>query len=67
MDETASKIIVQYNPKDRRFNGFSVMPRFVIIRNVSKDFDVKSHFDGLDTRRKKIGQNLPLPGYLEKR
>jgi len=44
IDETATKIIVQYNPKDDKLYGFSAMPRFVIIRSVEEDFDVKEFF-----------------------
>ena len=44
IDETATRIIVQYNPEDGKLYGWSAMPRFVLLRNVTLDFDFKAFF-----------------------
>ena len=47
VDETAAKIVVQCNFKNRKLNGFSMMPRFVLVRDIEKNFDIKEYFEGI--------------------
>ena len=47
VDEKATKIVVQYNFKDRKLYGFSMMPRFVSVRDIKKNFDIEEYFEGL--------------------
>ena len=47
VDETATKIVIQYNFKDREHYGFSMMPSFVLVRDIEKNFDIEEHFEGL--------------------
>ena len=44
IDETANRINVQYKPEDGKTYGWSAMPRFVLLRNVTPDFDFKAFF-----------------------
>ena len=47
VDETATKIVVQCNFKDRKLCGFCMMPRFVLVRDIEKNFDIEEYFEGL--------------------
>ena len=47
IDETASKIVVQYNPDDDKLYGWSAMPRCILVRNICANFDFKTFFNGL--------------------
>lgn len=47
IDETPCKIIVQFDPHTKKLYGFSSMPRFVLLRNIDKDFNLKEFFAGL--------------------
>ena len=47
VDETAAKIVVQCNFKDRKLYGFSMMPRFVLVRDIEKNFHIEEYFEGL--------------------
>ena len=47
VDETPAKIVVQCNFKDRKLYGFSMMPRFVLVRDIEKNFDIEEYFEGL--------------------
>ena len=44
IDETATRIIIQYNHEDDKLYGWSAMPRFVILRNLPPDFNFKTFF-----------------------
>ena len=56
VDETATKIVVQYNFKDRKLYRFSMMPRFVLVRDIEKNFDIEEYFKGPKIQfDKKIG------------
>ena len=55
VDETATKIIVQYNFKDSKLYGFSMMPRFVSERGIEKNFDIEKYFEGLKIQFDKKG------------
>ena len=50
-DETAVKIIAEFNPKDNRIYGYSAMPRFVVIRDVVDEFDAETFFTGLSIQK----------------
>ena len=41
IDETALRIIIEYNPEDGKLYGWSAMPRFVMLRNITPEFDFK--------------------------
>eukprot|EP00112_Aurelia_sp_Birch-Aquarium-sp1_P019662 Seg4915.2 transcript_id=Seg4915.2/GoldUCD/mRNA.D3Y31 product="hypothetical protein" protein_id=Seg4915.2/GoldUCD/D3Y31 len=47
IDETAIKIVVEYSQENNMLYGWSVMPRFVVLRNIPEDFDFKGFFGGL--------------------
>ena len=47
VDETVTKNVIQYNFKDRKLYGFSMMPRFVLVRGIEKNFDTEKYFEGL--------------------
>ena len=45
--EIAAKIVVECNFEDRKLYGFSVMPRFVLGRDIEKNFYIEEYFEGL--------------------
>ena len=47
IDETATKIIVQYNRKDNKLYGLSAMPCFILVCDITENFDNSSYFAGL--------------------
>ena len=51
VDETAAKTVAQCNFKDDGFSmifyGFSMIPRFVLVRDIEKNFDIGEYFEGL--------------------
>ena len=47
IDETAIKIVVEYSQENDMLYGWSVMPRFVVLRNIPEDFDFKGFFGRL--------------------
>ena len=47
VDETAAKIVVQCNFEDRKLRGFFMVPRFVLDRDIEKNFDIEEYFEGL--------------------
>ena len=45
VDETATKIVVQC-AFNRKLYGFSMMSRFVLVRDIEKNFDIEEYFEG---------------------
>ena len=50
IDETAVKVIAEFNPIDNKIYGYSAMSQFVLIRDVPVDFDSESYFGSLSIR-----------------
>ncbi len=56
IDETACKIIVQFDPQSNRLYGFSAMPRFVLLRGIKIDFSIMEFFKDLKIQYDKKGK-----------
>ena len=47
IDETLCKIIVQFDNDTKKLYGFSSKPRFILVRDIDKDFNLKDFLAGL--------------------
>ena len=49
----STKIIVQYNRKDNKLYGLSAMPCFILVCDITENFDNSSYFAGLKIQHDK--------------
>ena len=48
VDETATKMSSNVTLKtENSIYGFSMMPRFVLVRDIEKNFDIEEYFEGI--------------------
>lgn len=50
IDETATKIVVEFNPYDMQLYGMTAMPRWVLVRNISEEFDINEFFGDMSVQ-----------------
>lgn len=58
IDETATKIVIEFNPTDFKLYGCSAMPRFVTVRNIDENFNVENYFSLLKIQLSRQGKRV---------